>query len=282
MAGRLYQGLRHPIRTVRQVRAAARERTQLRERALDALTPAGKRSIKFVPSEAGGNLFGLMMLVPGPVSVAGSIGLGISGTKELIHSKSAEGRLNGSHKIAWSAQLLSGAGLLAAHGWVRTASSKLGIAGGAIQTAIGGYRIVTGLKNKNRSRALLGALDLGAGTCWMATAAGVGGVAAVGGFAAFTAGIAGHWAYNNKGRIKTFLGDLGDRLRGRTSVQERTHVLVSEEAVAEHVARAAVQQGGGSSIVSDARGNATAVVTEGAIRNANGSQEPALVVTPIE
>jgi hypothetical protein len=282
MGGRLLHSLRHPIRTGRELRAASVARTQLREKALDAATPAGQRSIRFVPAEAGGNLFGLMMLVPGPVSLVGSIGLGINGTTELITSKSAEGRLNGSHKLAWSAQLMSGAGLVAGHGWVRSASAKLGIAGGAIQTAIGGYRIFSGIRNKNRSRTFLGALDLGAGTCWMATACGIGGMAAVGGFAAFTAGIAGHWAYNNRGRIKGFLADLGHRLKGSKAVEERTHVLVSEDGVSEHVARSAAANNEGSTIVSDGQGNARAVVTEGAIQQADGSHEPAVVLTPIE
>lgn len=147
-----------------------------------------------------------------PLTGIGSVGLGVISVHDFIKAKSPEKRLDASHGFLWSLQGMSGLGYLmrSKAAWIKPASQTIGVVGGTLQAGIGIHRIATGLKRKDRPRIILGALDLGAGACWGASACAVATPWTLGGFVAFTAA---RMAYSKRDQIKSAAHNLASGTR---------------------------------------------------------------------
>lgn len=125
----------------------------------------------------------------GPLTGIGSVGLGYVSIKRFRKAETVEKRVEAAHGMAWSLQGMTGLGyaLQSKAAWLKPASQAVGVAGGALQAGIGAFRIYDGVKHKDRQRIVLGALDIGGGACWIASACAIATPWTLGGFIALTA-----------------------------------------------------------------------------------------------
>jgi hypothetical protein len=142
---------------------------------------------------------------------AGAVGLGAASVQTLVRDRDRERRTDAAHGLAWSAQGLTTTALAfgARARWLAPASRAFGVAGGGLQVGIGAYRLGTGLHRRDRERLTLGALDVGAGGCWIASACSLATPWTLGGFALLTGA---RLAYTNRARIR----QAGAALKRRT------------------------------------------------------------------
>jgi len=122
------------------------------------LTVAGSRSIGAAPALAA-------------VSGVAGAALAAASAVELTRARTHIERADAAHGIAWGLQSIGGIGGMwwNAPGWVEPAAFGLGLGGGAIQTAVGLYRLKSGLASRDRRTIVLGVLDTGAGASWIAS-----------------------------------------------------------------------------------------------------------------
>lgn len=217
----------------------------------------------------------------GPLTGVGSIGLGVYSIHGLINAKSPQARLDAAHGVAWSLQGAAGLLRLTGVAGLKTAGKVLGVGGGLLQASLGAYRLVTGVRGRDKRRMIIGGLDLGAGLCWAATACSVGGPLALGGFIGLTSA---RLAYN----YRKPLGRALARLLGKAPAAgdaavvepgETPKVIVTKptsEAIAAKAAR-----GTGTTTVRDASGQ-KAVITPAVVRSSDGQDHPVVVVTPVD
>lgn len=217
----------------------------------------------------------------GPLTGVGSIGLGVYSIHGLLNAKSPQARLDAAHGVAWSLQGTAGLVRLTGVAGLKTAGKVLGVGGGLLQASLGAYRLVAGVRGRDKRRVIVGGLDLGAGLCWAATACSVGGPLALGGFIGLTSA---RLAYSYRKPLARALG----RLLGRAPAAadgavvepgETPRVIVTKptsEAVAARAAR-----GTGTTTVRDASGQ-KAVITPAVVRSSDGQDHPVVVVTPVD
>jgi hypothetical protein len=178
-------------------------------------------------------VFGLAGRVPiaGPVAALGAVAHGCHAVKKFSKAKDNETRVEAVHAGAWALQTASAVALFttAKESLIHKAGSVLGVTGGLMQVAVGGYRIRTGWRRDEHGkrdwrRITLGAFDVGAGSSWAASAAAIGYPYTLGAFMTLTLGKIGYshkeWlATQTKTqfqRAKGGLRKLGDRLLGRS------------------------------------------------------------------
>jgi hypothetical protein len=229
--------------------------------------------------------------ISGPLTGVGAIGLGVYSVHGLINAKSSEKRLDAAHGIAWSLQGMTGLVRLGAKriSWLGTGSMQragtvLGVGGGLLQAGLGGYRLLTGIKRRERRRIVLGGLDVGAGLCWAASACAIGGPWALGGFIGLTAVRMG---YYYKDKLATSGGKLlnatrrlfGLKPRKSKSDRKGPKVIVTKP-TSEAVAARAAQTPGVTTIESP--DGKKAVVTGATVQSNDGQKHQAVVVTPVE
>ena len=102
--------------------------------------------------------------------MAGGV-LAIASAAELARARNNIERADAAHGIAWGLQSIGGIGGMwwNAPGWAAPAAVGIGLGGGAIQTAVGLYRLKSGLASRDRRSIVLGLLDTGAGASWIAS-----------------------------------------------------------------------------------------------------------------
>ena len=162
----------HAVRRVAVKRARARLLRPLRRAARNvrpgqrvsdvsasSLTVAGSRSINAVE--------------PALAAVSGVAGVTLAAASalELARARTHLERADAAHGIAWGLQSIVGIGGMwwNAPGWAAPVALGLGLGGGAIQTAVGLYRLKSGLALRDRRTVILGVLDTGAGASWIAS-----------------------------------------------------------------------------------------------------------------
>lgn len=232
--------------------------------------------------------------VTAPLTGFGAVGLGVYSVRGLIKADNAEKRLDATHGIAWSLQGMAGLGkvLQSRVSWVGPAATTMGVAGGVIQTGVGGYRVVTGVRRKDRPRVILGCLDVSAGLCWVASACSIANPYTLGGFVVLASA---RMAYAKRSSLKSFACRIRDgfrRCRGATtgaigapaSAQPATpsepeHVIVTAPQDRRVVERAAQEPG--TIQVNDTSGRTAAVIIPATAKTSSGKEKPALVVTPV-
>lgn len=211
----------------------------------------------------------------------GSVGLGIYSLRDLARAKTAVERVEATHGVAWSLQGLAGLGRVfrSRATWIAPTAKTLGVAGGALQAGVGSYRLAQGVRGlrrgtetrKNRSRVVLGLVDLGAGSCWAASACGVAAPYTLGGFIVLTAA---RMAYSHRDA----LGRAARKLTAPLRRSGDTTVIVTAPTTPEVAARAL--QGPGTASIHDGNGR-TALLTPATVKTSRGVEKPALVVTPV-
>ncbi len=163
---------------------------------------------------------GLMQLtrvagpLAGPITGIGSFGLGYMSIRDLRRAKTTEKRIEAAHGLAWSMQGLTSLGyaLQSKAAWLQPTSKVLGIAGGTLQAGIGLHRLASGIKNRSRERIVLGALDIGGGACWAASACALATPWTLGGFVALTTVRMG---YEHRDKIKAAAHKLKDKVKSK-------------------------------------------------------------------
>lgn len=124
-----------------------------------SLTVAGSRSLSAVQ--------------PALAAVSGVAGVTLAAASalELARARTHIERADAAHGVAWGLQSVGGIGGMwwNAPGWAAPVAAGLGLGGGAIQTAVGLYRLKTGLALRDRRTLILGVLDTGAGATWIAS-----------------------------------------------------------------------------------------------------------------
>ena len=148
----------------------------------------------------------------GPITGIGAVGLGYTSIRDLRRAKTAEKRIEAAHGLAWSMQGLTGLGhaLQSKAAWLKPTSQVLGVAGGTLQVGIGLHRLVSGIKERSRERIVLGALDMGGGVCWAASACALATPWTLGGFVALTTVRMG---YEHRDKIKAAAGRLKNKIK---------------------------------------------------------------------
>ena len=148
----------------------------------------------------------------GPFTGIGSVGLGYYSIRDLRRAKTTEKRIEAAHGLAWSMQGLTGLGyaLQSKAAWLKPTSQVLGVAGGSLQAGIGAFRMVTGIREKSREKIVLGALDIGGGACWAASACALATPWTLGGFIALTTVRMG---YEHRDAIRSAARKLTDRVK---------------------------------------------------------------------
>jgi hypothetical protein len=232
--------------------------------------------------------------VTAPLTGFGAVGLGVYSVRGLIKAESAEKRLDATHGIAWSLQGMAGLGkvMQSKAVWVGPAATTMGVAGGVIQTGVGGYRVVTGVRRKDKPRVILGCLDASAGLCWVASACSIANPYTLGGFVLLASA---RMAYAKRSSLKAFACRIRDgvrRCRGASVASgvspadaqlatppEPKHVIVTAPQDRRVVERAAQEPG--TIQVNDTSGRTAAVITPATAKTSSGKEKPALVVTPV-
>ena len=152
-------GLRGAVRFVERVFAFLRPGKRVGDLGASGLTWAGTRSIGAVQ--------------PALAAVSGVAGVTLAAASafELARARSHVERADAAHGIAWGLQSIGGLGSMWWHapGWVEPLAFGLGIGGGVIQSAVGLYRLRTGIATRDRRSIVLGLLDTGAGASWLAS-----------------------------------------------------------------------------------------------------------------
>ena len=143
------------------------------ERALGFLLP-GKRATDLSATGltvAGSRSIGAVRPALAAVSGVAGAALAAASAVELARARTNIERADAAHGIAWGLQSIGGIGGMwwNAPGWVEPTAFGLGLGGGAIQTAVGLYRLKSGLASRDRRTVVLGLLDTGAGASWIAS-----------------------------------------------------------------------------------------------------------------
>jgi hypothetical protein len=170
-------------RQVAAKRAASKRppRPRVRLRALRALR--SRRAARLRPGQRVGDLSASGLTVAGSrsitavqpafaaVSGVAGVTLAAASALELARARSHIERADAAHGIAWGLQSVGGVGSMWWHapGWFEPLAFGLGLGGGAIQTAVGLYRLETGIATRDRRTIILGLLDTGAGASWVAS-----------------------------------------------------------------------------------------------------------------
>jgi hypothetical protein len=167
-------------------RAASKRppRPRVRVRAQRPLRTRGRRLVEILrPGQRVGDLSASGLTVAGSrsidavqpalaaVSGVAGVTLAAASALELARARSHIERADAAHGIAWGLQSIGGIGSMWWHapGWFEPVAFGLGLGGGAIQTAVGLYRLRTGLATRDRKTIILGLLDTGAGASWVAS-----------------------------------------------------------------------------------------------------------------
>ncbi len=150
----------------------------------------------------------------GPITGIGAVGLGYTSIRDLRRAKTTEKRIEAAHGLAWSMQGFTGLGyaLQSKAAWLKPTSQVLGVAGGTLQAGIGVHRLISGIKTKSRERIVLGALDIGGGACWAASACALATPWTLGGFVALTTVRMG---YEHRDKIKAAAGRLKNKIKAK-------------------------------------------------------------------
>lgn len=148
----------------------------------------------------------------GPITGIGAVGLGYTSIRDLRRAKTTEKRIEAAHGLSWSMQGITGLGyaLQSKAAWLKPTSQVLGVAGGTLQAGIGMHRLITGIKTRSRERIVLGALDIGGGACWAASACALATPWTLGGFVALTTVRMG---YEHRDKIKAAAGRLKNKIK---------------------------------------------------------------------
>ncbi len=151
------------------------------------------------------------------VTGCGAVCLGYTSLYNLATASSPEQKLDATYNMACSIEGIIGstAQLQAVPQWVPNIMNSIGTVGGLIQTATGAYRIFSGIKHKDKSRSILGAIDVGAGLCWIGTACSVATPYAIAGYTALSLG---RIAYCRRDALMKFASKSTDRLKKFVSV----------------------------------------------------------------
>lgn len=120
---------------------------------------------------AGSSGIGAVQPALAAVSGVAGVTLAASSALELRRARNHIERADAAHGIAWGLQSVGGVGSMWWHapGWFEPMAFGLGLGGGGIQTAVGLYRLKTGLATRDRRTIILGVLDTGAGASWIAS-----------------------------------------------------------------------------------------------------------------
>ena len=152
-------GVPGAVRGVRRAVEYFRPGQRVSDISASGLTVAGSRSMDVVqPTLAA-------------VSGVAGVTLAAASALELARARTHLERADAAHGVAWGLQSVGGIGGMwwKAPGWAAPAAYGLGLTGGAIQTAVGLYRLRTGWARRDRRTLILGAIDTGAGASWIAS-----------------------------------------------------------------------------------------------------------------
>jgi hypothetical protein len=151
--------VRGALRAIERVFAFVRPGQRVGDLSASGLTVAGSRSI------------GAVQPALAAVSGVAGVTLAAASALELARARNHIERADAAHGIAWGLQSVGGIGSMWWHapGWFEPMAFSLGLGGGAIQTAVGMYRLRTGLAARDRRTIILGVLDTGAGASWIAS-----------------------------------------------------------------------------------------------------------------
>ena len=142
----------------------------------------------------------------------GALALSAASIVDYRRALDNPGKADAAHGLAWGLQSLAAlAGNAVSNEILRTTSVWLGIGGGAIQTALGLYRLKDGIARRDRRVTILGALDLVSGVSWIASTASYNPIA----LAVFLGSTGVRVVYANAGLIKSKLEGARERLSSR-------------------------------------------------------------------
>lgn len=144
------------------------------------------------------------------VGLAGAAGLTYTASRDLQQARSANERMDAVGDLAWGVE-----GLLylakPTSQLLGTVAQHVGIVGGFCQTAVGCRRIYQGIKQRNREKITLGALDVAGGLTWLAwDALAWENPLFIASYAGF---MVAREAYDNRAELKAFGKKMGGRLR---------------------------------------------------------------------
>ncbi|HUS65958.1 MAG TPA: hypothetical protein VMZ28_15505 [Kofleriaceae bacterium] len=98
------------------------------------------------------------------------IALSVASLVDYRRALDGPGKADAAHGLAWGLQSLAAlAGNAVSSPLLQSASTWLGVGGGAIQSGLGLYRLKDGLARRDRRVTILGALDLVSGVSWIAS-----------------------------------------------------------------------------------------------------------------
>jgi hypothetical protein len=108
-------------------------------------------------------------LVLAGLGAAGAVGMAAVSLHGMIKAKEPEEKIDHATNFGWGVQTgaeiavateLAGAGL-------STVATIIGGVGGVVSTGLGIHKIIDGIKKKDDTRRVMGALDLGIGCAWL-------------------------------------------------------------------------------------------------------------------